>query len=1256
MIQARILIVEDDPDAARLTENLLRAAKHQVVGTATTGLEALQLADSTRPDLVIMDIVLPGDLDGIQTANILTQRHDIPVLYLTAYPDEALFERARTTLPSAYLTKPFNEQELKRAIEVALDRHELLRRLKTSEAHLREAQAVAHLGSWSWELEHDRVEVSDELLRLLHLTPGTFEPHFDTFLQLACNEDRAKMLWAVEKHQRGEDPGDVDIRVRSADTPIRVMRLRGSARLDAQGKPITLVGTARDITDEWRAKQDAEAYRDQLEAKVVEATAELRATNQHLHTEIEERLRMEATLRRNEQRYHSLIDNLPEATLVMQDVQVVFANPAAARLLAFPSPNAMRGQVMSELIQPAFLQTYERCKQATLSGQTGMAPTPLEMSRADGSRVEVEVLSFAFDYEDRPAILAVVRDLTARRAMEHEAARFRVALDSSPDAVCLIDPETMRFVDVNSTACISLGYGREELLRLGPQNILPLFNKSMLHEQCAAVFAGKPGAEMVQTLHQRKDGGTFPVEVRIRPFESAGQSLIVAIASDISARVRAEAELRETNARFQQLTENIGEAFWIRDLVENRFLYVNPAYEKLYGKSTDSLYRHPRSFLSSVHPDDRDRVAAAYDDQRILPSGLELEYRVVMEGRIRWLWVRTFPIQDADGKVYRAVGMAQDVTERRESEEQYRALIQASMDGFWVANTQGRLLDCNDATCRITGYGRDELLALSIPDLEASETPEQTAEHIRRIIAQGSDRFETRLRHKNGQVIDIDISTYYRPDAEGGQFFAFLRDITERKQAERALRESEMRFATVFQAASIGIAITRVSDGHIVDFNEALLKIVGYGRDELLGQTTLELGLWAQPEQRAEAIDRLRQDGHVHNLELRIRPKSGESRDGLLSIEPIDLGGEPHMLSLVLDISERKRIEEALRASEARSRAILRAAPVGFGVLVDRVFKEVNAAMTAMTGYGPEELIGQSARMLYANQEDFDHVGTEKYRQIREQGVGSVETRWRCKDGTMIHVALSSAPIVVGDLNKGVIFTAQDITAIKQAEQARLMHEAKQRDALVREVHHRIKNNLQGVIGLLREQAAQAPDLRDFIEAAIAQVNTISVVHGLQSRTPRHEPRLRELLIEICQAAVALAMAPSPPPLQDVLDGDVWLDSGSTVSIALILNELVQNALKHGDQEGNAGVNVVIYGDVTRAVVRISNPGSALPEGFDLDQGTGLGTGLSLVHTLLPRHGAALTILYDGTQVCAELVLTPPVISPPPENVNKALS
>ena len=140
------------------------------------------------------------------------------------------------------------------------------------------------------------------------------------------------------------------------------------------------------------------------------------------------------------------------------------------------------------------------------------------------------------------------------------------------------------------------------------------------------------------------------------------------------------------------------------------------------------------------------------------------------------------------------------------------------------------------------------------------------------------------------------------------------------------------------------------------------------------------------------------------------------------------------------DITEGKHAEEELRKSEAHLQSVFRAAPIGVGVVVDRMFKQVNKRMCEMTGYSNEELVGQKARMLYMCDDDYEHVGREKYRQICDLGTGTVETRWKCKAGHIIDVLLSSTPIDIGGPSEEVVFTALDITERKQVEEELVKH------------------------------------------------------------------------------------------------------------------------------------------------------------------------------------------------------------------------
>ncbi|MDO8263938.1 MAG: EAL domain-containing protein [Gallionella sp.] len=167
----------------------------------------------------------------------------------------------------------------------------------------------------------------------------------------------------------------------------------------------------------------------------------------------------------------------------------------------------------------------------------------------------------------------------------------------------------------------------------------------------------------------------------------------------------------------------------------------------------------------------------------------------------------------------------------RESEQRYRQIIQTSMDGFWIADNNGHFLDVNAAYSQMIGYTRDELVNMHVTDVEAKESPEETAQHIREVMAKGYARFETRHRRKDGQLLDIEVSTVYPPDPGGGHFFAFLRDITGRK-----LVEEELRIAAIAFESQEGMIVTDTK-GVIVRVNQAFTRLTGYSAAEAVGQT-----------------------------------------------------------------------------------------------------------------------------------------------------------------------------------------------------------------------------------------------------------------------------------------------------------------------------------------------------------------------------------------------------------------------------------
>ena len=266
------------------------------------------------------------------------------------------------------------------------------------------------------------------------------------------------------------------------------------------------------------------------------------------------------------------------------------------------------------------------------------------------------------------------------------------------------------------------------------------------------------------------------------------------------------------------------------------------------------------------------------------------------------------------------------------------------------------------------------------------------------------------------------------------------RTLAEKERLLEVHKKSEEKFKSYIEHAPYGVFVAD-EEGRYLDVNKAACRLTGYPRDELLNMSIIQL---AAPERQTTAREHFKtvvERGFVTGVEPFIR------KDGSLrwwSVTAVRLS-EMRFLGYAEDITERKRAEEAVQKSAAKMRSIFRAAPTGIGLVSDRQLLEVNDRLCELIGYSRDELVGCDARLLYPADDDYEYVGREKYRQIREQGTGTVETRFQHKDGSILNVLLSSTPLDLSDLSAGVTFTALDITERKRAEEALRESEARYR-------------------------------------------------------------------------------------------------------------------------------------------------------------------------------------------------------------------
>lgn len=256
------------------------------------------------------------------------------------------------------------------------------------------------------------------------------------------------------------------------------------------------------------------------------------------------------------------------------------------------------------------------------------------------------------------------------------------------------------------------------------------------------------------------------------------------------------------------------------------------------------------------------------------------------------------------------------------SEARADAVIQKMLDGFWmVAVDSGRILDVNGSMCAMLGYTREELLALSVSDIDAFDDTDTVARRMEKIAREGSGLFESRFRKKDGSLIDVDISVTYIRDQD--LFFGFHHDNTARKAAETSLRESEDRYRTLFDQSPDGIVILDPATARPLEFNEQVCRQLGYSREEFARLSLADVEIIESLEESLNHIQKIIKTGH-DEFETRQQTKQGEIRDVLVIAQVIRSGDTSIFHCIWRDITDRKRVDDQLKRSLAEKDTLLR--------------------------------------------------------------------------------------------------------------------------------------------------------------------------------------------------------------------------------------------------------------------------------------------------------------------------------------------
>ncbi|MEB3309651.1 MAG: PAS domain S-box protein [Snowella sp.] len=573
-----------------------------------------------------------------------------------------------------------------------------------------------------------------------------------------------------------------------------------------------------------------------------------------------------------------------------------------------------------------------------------------------------------------------------------------------------------------------------------------------------------------QIRHQA--GHYFWIEDRNQLLKDAQGKIIkiVGTITDITERKRKEQELSESETRFRQLAENIRQVFYLADIQTNQVLYLNPSYETIWGRSCQSLYDAPQSYMDNVYAEDRPIVTQAYEQQR-LGNQTEVEYRIVRpDGSLRWILDRSFLVKNEMGQATRVCGIAADITQRKQAEqelyqtsERLREAQRIAHLGHWELNLLNDKGYWSDEVFSIfgmepqpCGFVYDDFLNAVHPD-DRDLVNQAYHQHLR-------DRVPYKITHRilfpDGSIkyVQEQCETQYAEDGTPLLSKGTVLDITELKQAELALEHlnaeleerviqrtaelqaQETRYRALMDGAGDAILLINVQ-GYILEANYKAEELLGYSRHEL---TFMHFSQLQPPEnlpKMLEVFEGLVNRQYSQLLDVNLRCQTGETIPFDVSVSVLEINGETIIQGILRDIRERKVSELALQQDNLFRRQILDTMAEGLCVcreITDFPFVQFsvwNPQMEVITGYTQAEINHFGWYQSLYPDPDIQAQAIARMGRMR-QGDNLFSEKWQIhhKDGSQRVISITTSLFFDADNQANVLAIIQDITERQQAE------------------------------------------------------------------------------------------------------------------------------------------------------------------------------------------------------------------------------
>jgi len=827
--------------------------------------------------------------------------------------------------------------------------------------------------------------------------------------------------------------------------------------------------------------------------------------------------------------------------------------------------------------------------------------------------------------------LSIIR-LRTEEALGASEVQYRRLFEAAQDGILIVDAESGQIVDANPFLIDMLGFSHEQFLgkklwEIGHSKDI-LANKEIfekLQQQEYIRYEDLP----LETF----DGHQIAVEFVSNVYVVDHKRVIQCNIRDITERKRAEAELRLKDLVFESSIA----AGWIADM-RGIITHVNDAFLRMWeyrskegavGGSVASFFAHEPDagpVLESLNRTGRwegEFLAKRADGSTFISHGLATTVR------------------DETGHVIGYQSANLDVTSERkiqkslkESEDRFRISAQSVSDVIWDWDIENGNLDWYGRIDAILGYAPGEFprtLDAWEKIIHPDDRDQVMAVLDRHVKTQAPYIAEYRVIRKDGSVrYWIDKGTAMRD--ENGRAYRMggsCSDITERKLAEEALISSEVRYRRLFEAAQDGILILDADTGKIVDVNPFLTNLLGFSREQFLGKKLWEIGLFKDIVANKDNFEELQRQEYIRYEDLPLETTDGRRIDVEFVSNIYTVDNKKVIQCNIRNITERKLAEEALRQkNEELDGYFTNTLDLLCIADTDGYFRRLNKEWESALGYSIAELEGK--RFLdFVHPDDMEATLGAMSELSAGKKVLQFTNRYRHKDGSYRWIEWRSFP--AGNL---IYASARDVTERKKMTE-QIEASLAEKETLLKEIHHRVKNNLQIITSLLNLQIRKLDDSKtiEALRDSQSRVRSMALVH-------EHLYRGKDFAhIDLGNYIRALGTG----LLQSYETGnrgvrfdlkiqDVYVDINTAIPLGLISNELITNSLKYAFKEKNGGkISISATEDPQALTFVVADNGAGMPEHITLENQTSLG--LRLVNSLTSQlHGTVTIDRTEGTK------------------------